>query len=1316
MATYTKTGTANADNYTLASFNGNKPVSGNIYNWDGGNGTDKLTLGGSGGQYTANYLQANFTINPVNASGVIVVTGASSNGTSITLNLTSVETLVFVDGSVTLSYGAVPPPPPPPADTTAPIVSSYSPSDAAAGVAVGSNIVLTFSEAIQKGSGSIVIHSDSATGTAVATYDAATSGNLSVSGNTLTINPTADLAAGTQYFVTLDAGSIKDLAGNSYAGTTTYDFTTVPAPPADTTPPIVSTFNPSDAAAGVAVGSDIVLTFSEAIQKGSGSIVIHSGSATGTAVATYDAATSGNLSVSGNTLTINPTADLAAGTQYFVTLDAGSIKDLAGNSYAGTTTYDFTTVAAPATDTTAPIVSTFNPSDAAAGVAVGSNIVLTFSEAVQKGSGSIVIHSSSATGTAVATYDAATSGNLSVSGNTLTINPTADLAAGTQYFVTLDAGSIKDLAGNSYAGTTTYDFTTVAAPAADTTSPTVSTFNPSDAAPGVAVGSDIVLTFSEAVQKGSGSIVIHSGSATGAAVATYDAATSGNLSVSGNTLTINPSSDLAAGTHYFVTLDAGSIKDLAGNSYAGTTAYDFITAATLAADTIAPTVSSFSPSDAATGVAVGSDIVLTFSEAVQKGSGSIVIHSGSATGAAVATYDAATSGNLSVSGNTLTINPSSDLANGTEYFVTLDAGSIKDLAGNSYAAQTGYHFVTNAHVMVAGSLESWEYLASWPDLMNWLGTDVVAAAAHYNNFGAAEHRSITFDAWDYLASNVDLMNWLGSDVQKAAEHYILNGRNENRSFAFDAATYLAANQDLALWLGTDYDAAAKHYIEFGRFEMAQGLRPSFAELFLTPPSVIDYAPVDAAFGVPVSSNIVLTFSEAIQKGVGTVTIHTDSATGVTVASYDMASSGNLSVSGSTLTINPSTDLASGTHYFVTLDAGSVKDLLGNSYVGTSAYDFTTAPAADTTAPTVSGYSPAGAATGVTIGSDIVLTFSEAIQRGSGTIVIHSDSPTGSPIATFDAATSGNLSMSGSNLTINPSTDLADGTHYFVTLDAGSVKDFAGNSYTGTSAYDFTTAPAADTTAPTVSVYSPAGAATGVAIGSDIVLTFSEAIQRGSGTIVIHSDSPTGSPIATFDAAKSGNLSVSGSTLTINPSTDLANGTHYFVTLDAGSVKDLAGNSYTGTFAYDFTTEAVINNPADTTPPVVTEFHPADATTDVDVSSDIVLTFSEAIQKGSGTIVIHRGSPTGTEVATYDAATSGNVTVSDNMLIINPTGNLANSTHYYVTVSEGSVKDLVGNSYAGTSSYDFSTVASDNSNHDNHDSHDSHAIALTGIYT
>lgn len=112
-------------------------------------------------------------------------------------------------------------------------------------------------------------------------------------------------------------------------------------PPVDVTPPTVTAFTPADEATGVPVSANIIIEFSEPIQRGTGNLVLKTSA--GATLATYNAATSGNLTFSGSTLTINPTADLAFGTGYRLEVAAGSIKDLSGNSYVGTTSYNFTT-------------------------------------------------------------------------------------------------------------------------------------------------------------------------------------------------------------------------------------------------------------------------------------------------------------------------------------------------------------------------------------------------------------------------------------------------------------------------------------------------------------------------------------------------------------------------------------------------------------------------------------------------------------------------------------------------------------------------------------------------------------------------------------------------------------------------------------------------------------------------------------------------------------------------------------------------------------------------------------------------------------
>ena len=116
----------------------------------------------------------------------------------------------------------------------------------------------------------------------------------------------------------------------------------------------------------------------------------------------------------------------------------------------------------------------------------------------------------------------------------------------------------------------------------------------------------------------------------------------------------------------------------------------FASAKAVTLDTVAPTVADFSPADNATHVSAGSDIVLTFSEPVTKGTtGKIAIHSVLANGPVVAS-------SITISGNTLTINPTDDLVNDTHYFVTLEDGSVVDLAGNNYAGTSTYDFWTDS--------------------------------------------------------------------------------------------------------------------------------------------------------------------------------------------------------------------------------------------------------------------------------------------------------------------------------------------------------------------------------------------------------------------------------------------------------------------------------------------------------------------------------------------------------------------------------------------------------------------------------------------
>ncbi len=592
MATYTKTALAGDQNYTLASFNGNEPGSGNIYTWDGGAGTDKLTLGGSGGSYLGNYPRANFTINPVNASGVIVVTGASSSkNTQLTLNLKSVETLVFADAVVPLVYNA-----------------NNSPTGAVtiSGTATqGAILTATNNLADADGLGPIS-YQWYAAGTAIA---GATASTLALAeaqvGKVITVKANYTDLLGTAESVssgsTAAVLNVNDAptGGVTISGTASTGQTLTAShtlADADGLGVISYQWNAAGAAIAGATGNTHLLTLAEAgtiITVTASYIDGHGTSEHVTSVATSPVFT--NHAPTG-LVTIAGTA-----TQNEQLTASHTLVDADG---LGTISYQWYAAGTAIAGATA---STLTLAEAQVGKAITVHANYT------DGHGTPESVSSSATAVVVNVNDAPT-GAVTISGTatqyhqlaavttaladadglgTFSYQWFADqtaIASATASTLTLAAaqlGKVVTVAVNYTDGHGTAESVTSAATSAiitDTIAPTITSFTPADGATGVAVGSDLVLHFDEAILKGTGLIEIHSGTATGALVASYDAATSTNLTISGSTLTINPTADLASGTHYYVLLPDGSVSDLAGNHFGGSSVYDFTTVAAAGAD------------------------------------------------------------------------------------------------------------------------------------------------------------------------------------------------------------------------------------------------------------------------------------------------------------------------------------------------------------------------------------------------------------------------------------------------------------------------------------------------------------------------------------------------------------------------------------------------------------------------------------------------------------------------------------------------------------------------------------------------------------
>ncbi|WP_457973269.1 Ig-like domain-containing protein [Arthrobacter sp. D1-17] len=523
-------------------------------------------------------------------------------------------------------------------DTTAPTVTGTSPADGATGVAVSANVTGTFSEAMDTSTitpATFTLRTGTATGTGTAVSAAVTYDSTN---RVATLNPNAELAAGTVYTATIKGGStgVKDAAGNALAADRTWTFTTATAGGGDTTAPTVTGTSPADGATGVAVSANVTGTFSEGMDTSTvtpGTFTLRTGTATGTGTAVSAAVSYDSTS---RVATLNPDADLAAGTTYTATIKGGSagVKDVAGNALAADRTWTFTTAAAGGgTSETVTLTATADSyvSSGATTTNYGTSTVLgvdsspvevaylkfdlsayagrTLESATLQlrsaGSGStgtqnvklvaddtwtetgITYSNRPALGTSIGTLGPTTTNtNYSVP---LTASGLAG-ELGQQLSLGLDSSSSDGLDLNSKeAGSTAAPKLVITlggggggggGTPGDTTAPTVTGTSPAAGATGVAVTANVTGTFSEAMDAATvttDTFTLTTGTGTG--TTTVPAAVT--YTGTDRTATLNPNADLAAGTTYTATIKGGSagVKDVAGNALAADRTWTFTTAA-----------------------------------------------------------------------------------------------------------------------------------------------------------------------------------------------------------------------------------------------------------------------------------------------------------------------------------------------------------------------------------------------------------------------------------------------------------------------------------------------------------------------------------------------------------------------------------------------------------------------------------------------------------------------------------------------------------------------------------------------------------------
>ncbi len=715
---------------------------------------------------------------------------------------------------------------------------------------------------------------------------AATANGLTAAVDTAPLHAVAGAASGGngvyQY------GSTSAFPNSSFQNTNYWvDPVFTDVAPADTAAPTVTATAPTAGATGVATAIAPTATFSEPVQAGSVSFIVRdAANAVVAGATTYDTIT--------HTATFTPSTPLNAGVQFTATV-SGAL-DAAGNAMAAPSTWSFTTAAGVATGPFTIWSAGSSPDVAATGDTGAVELGVKF-RADSDGfvSGVRFYKGSGNTGTHV--------GNLWSASGTL-------LATAT-------------FSGESASGWQQVSFSSPVAVTAATTY-VVSYFAPNGhyaaTSSGLASAVDNAPLHALAGGSSGGNGVYRYGSASAFPSASYQ------------------------NTNYWV---------------------DAVFTTTPVSDTTAPTVTTTAPTAGATGVATAIAPTATFSEPVQAGSVSFIVRdAANAVVAGATTYDTIT--------HTATFTPSTYLATSSVYTATV-SGAL-DAAGNAMAAPSTWSFTTTAGV-ATGPFTIWS-AGSSPDVAAtgdtgavelgvkfradsdgfvsgvrfykgsgntgthvgnlWSASGTLLATATFSGESASGWQQVSFSSPVAVTANTTYVvsyfapnghyaataEGLAAAVDNAPLHALAgdsSGGNGVYRYGSASAFPTASFRNTNYWVDTVFTTA-----------------PPASDT--TAPTVTTTAPTAGATGVATSTAPTATFSEPVQAGTISFTVHDASDTVVagTVA-YDTITR--------TATFTPSAHLATSSVYTATVNGA--QDVAGNTMAAPTTWAFTTADASTT---------------------------------------------------------------------------------------------------------------------------------------------------------------------------------------------------------------------------------------------------------------------------------------------------------------------------------------------------------------------------------
>ncbi|WP_284620208.1 Ig-like domain-containing protein [Aquabacterium humicola] len=685
------------------------------------------------------------------------------------------------------------------------------------------------------------------------------------------------------------------------------------------------------------------------------------------------------------------------------------------------------------------------------------------------------------------------------------------------------------------------------------------------------------------------------------------------------------------------------------------------------------------PADDSTDVAVSSNLQLHFSDNVQAGTGSIVLHK--ADGSVVHSFAVGSDPGVTFAGSTVTIDPPSDLALSQDYYLTIDAGA---LVGSNGVAYAGLSTATALNFRTTSSQDD-DYPTSAPGAVATDGTPstgrievpgdsdafaVQLQAGHAYSFALAR----TSGALDVMLSVVGP----GGAVEASDHDSGGSKTGDARILNFipsSTGTYYVKAADESSATGTYALAALHHGIptpddHSNGFEGATGLAVGGQAVA----GRIELAEDNDMFKVALIAGTTYNFTLVRNDdgGLSSPYLNLYQPDG-TWGGYSYARD------EPTITLNY-TATVSGEHY---LNASGL-DLSTGGYEVSVAIDGT-----PLVAPTLTSASPSDDASYVSLDSAFHLTFSHPVKPGQGSIVIrHAD---GTVDQTIDVADFTQVQFDNRTMVLNPAGDLARGRGYYIEIDAGAILSTQGLAFAGLSgptAYNFTTVPPPDD-------YPWSTDTTGVVTVGGVA---------SSGQIETSHDGDMFAVQLEAGHSYVFRLDSDGSPGGLDPSLTLLNPSGKAILTDddsgssAGSARIAFNASTTATYYLGVQDEAwgiggYKLTAIDAPPPTLAGTSPADNATGVAVDANLQLQFSQPVAAGQGDILI-RDAGNGM-VRVIPVADTTQVHFDGNTVTIDPQIDLEPGRPYFVEIYAGTIVGSNGAPFAGVtggSAFNFVTAS------------------------